>query len=123
MEISQVHYNRIGRGRRHAEILVMEEKKKVQHHEMLFYLFSLVTGIALPPGRSSWVINFPIKSSSTENVSDKSDTSPVVIEVEVIQCRAMLFIHFVPFIHSSSLFLIKFNRHWSSEQLESDEWS
>lgn len=40
------------------------------------YLFSLVTGIALPPGRNSCVINFPMKSSSTENVSDKSETSP-----------------------------------------------
>jgi hypothetical protein len=40
------------------------------------YLFSFVTGIALPPGRNSCVINFPMKSSSTENVSDKSETSP-----------------------------------------------
>lgn len=56
-------------------------KKKISNNFSAFkkimnYLFSLVTGIALPPGRNSCVINFPIKSSSTENVSDKSETSP-----------------------------------------------
>lgn len=45
-------------------------------HKNFNYLFSFVTGIAFPPGRNSCVINLPMKSSSTEKVSDKSDTSP-----------------------------------------------
>lgn len=48
---------------------------KVTCHSMTD-LLSLVTGTALPPGTSSWVINFPRKSSSQEKVRSRSLTSP-----------------------------------------------